>query len=115
MPALDFLLHRRSVPIRLLAAPGPEESVLQDLLAAALHVPDHGKLAPFRLLRIEGDGRLRLGEFLARLTSRLSFFHVNGCRLSDHGLNHPFADDCTEAEAVRFFHHTACINADLWY
>lgn len=68
MSALDFLLHRRSVPSRLLAAPGPDESELQDLLTAALHVPDHGKLAPFRLLRIEGDGRLQLGEFLARLT-----------------------------------------------
>ena len=44
-----------------------------------------------------------LAEFLARLTSRLSFFHVNGCRLSDHGLNHLFADDCTEAEAAHSF------------
>ena len=68
MSALDFLLNRRSVPSRLLAAPGPDESVLQALFAAALQVPDHGKLAPFRLLRIEAEGRLQLGEFLARLT-----------------------------------------------
>ena len=26
-----------------------------------------------------------------------------GCRLSDHGLNHVYADDCTEAEAARIF------------
>jgi glucuronate isomerase len=44
-----------------------------------------------------------LAEFLARLASRLSFFHVNGCRLSDHGLSHLFADDCTEADAARTF------------
>jgi nitroreductase len=68
MSPLDFLLHRRSVPSRLLAAPGPNEATLQSLLAAALHVPDHGKLEPFRILRIEGQARLLLGEFLARLT-----------------------------------------------
>jgi nitroreductase len=68
MATLDFLLHRRSVPSRLLSAPGPDEATLQSLITAALHVPDHGKLEPFRLLRIEGDARLRLGEFLAALT-----------------------------------------------
>jgi glucuronate isomerase len=43
------------------------------------------------------------GEFLGRLTARLDFFHANECRLSDHGLNHPFADDFTEADAARAF------------
>ncbi len=68
MATLDFLLHRRSVPSRLLTAPGPDEATLHALLAAALHVPDHGKLEPFRILRIEGEARLRLGDFLAGLT-----------------------------------------------
>lgn len=68
MSALDFLLRRRSVPSRLLAAPGPDEPTLLALLTAASHVPDHGKLEPFRILRIEGRARLQLGEFLAELT-----------------------------------------------
>jgi len=44
-----------------------------------------------------------LQAFLAALEKRFQFFHDNGCRLSDHGLNHSFSDDCTEAEATRVF------------
>ena len=44
-----------------------------------------------------------LASLLAALTKRLDFFAANGCRLSDHGLNHIFADDCTEADAGKIF------------
>jgi len=44
-----------------------------------------------------------LPELLVRLEKRMDFFHANGCRLSDHGLNHCYADDCTEAAAARTF------------
>jgi len=44
-----------------------------------------------------------LTSFFAELQKRLDFFHSNGCRLSDHGLNHAYADDCSEAEAARIF------------
>ncbi len=44
-----------------------------------------------------------LSAFLADLEQRLKFFHENGCRLSDHGLNHCFAEDCTESAATRIF------------
>ena len=44
-----------------------------------------------------------LQALLGELVKRLDFFHTNGCRLSDHGLNYAFADDCTEAEAARVF------------
>ena len=44
-----------------------------------------------------------LPAFLAVLEQRLQFFQDNDCRLSDHGLNHSFADDCTESEAARIF------------
>ena len=44
-----------------------------------------------------------LPAFLGALEERLDFFHENNCRLSDHGLNHTFADDCTEAEAAKIF------------
>lgn len=36
------------------------------MLAAAVRVPDHGKRVPFRFLKIEGDARHSLGDFLAR-------------------------------------------------
>ena len=35
------------------------------MLSAAVRVPDHGKLTPWRFLRIEGDVRQRLGARLA--------------------------------------------------
>jgi len=44
-----------------------------------------------------------LASFLSALHKRLDFFHENGSRLSDHGLNHTFADDCTEAAAAKIF------------
>jgi nitroreductase len=63
--ALAALDARRSVPSRLLGAPGPTHDQLLRMLASAVRVPDHGKLAPWRFLRIEGDTRLRLGDLLA--------------------------------------------------
>jgi glucuronate isomerase len=44
-----------------------------------------------------------LTAFLGELVKRLDFFHANGCRLSDHGLNYIYAEDCTETEAARVF------------
>jgi len=65
MIELDFLRRRRSVPSRLLGEPGPTPAQLDALLAEAVRVPDHGKLAPWRFLRIEGAARHALGELLA--------------------------------------------------
>lgn len=64
MNPLDFLHQRRSVPSRLLAEPGPDATQQRAIIEAALRVPDHGKLAPWRILRIQGEQRLRLGDFL---------------------------------------------------
>ena len=66
--ALRCLDARRSVPARQLHAPGPDEPTLLRMLAAACRVPDHGKRVPWRFVRIEGDARARLGEFLAART-----------------------------------------------
>ena len=41
--------------------------------------------------------------FLSALKSRHDFFHAQGCRLSDHGLESCFASECSEAEAGRIF------------
>src|SRR5688572_3559912 len=65
LPALACLDARRSVPSRLLGEPGPTDAQLLRLLASAVRVPDHGKLVPWRFVRIAGDARLRLGEWLA--------------------------------------------------
>jgi nitroreductase len=58
---LDLLARRRSVPPIGLAAPGPGADQLATLLQLAARVPDHGKLAPWRFIVIEGEARQKLG------------------------------------------------------
>ena len=41
--------------------------------------------------------------FTAALKKRHDFFHAQGCRLSDHGLNHCFADFCSATTAAEIF------------
>lgn len=62
---LQALDQRRSVPSRQLGEPGPDPATLLRMLRAAVRVPDHGKLVPFRFLAVRGDARLALGDFLA--------------------------------------------------
>jgi nitroreductase len=64
MIELQSLRLRRSVPSRLLGEPGPTPAQVDALLAEAVRVPDHGKLAPWRFLRIQGEARHVLGELL---------------------------------------------------
>ncbi len=67
---LDVLNQRRSVPSRQLGEPGPDDAQLRELLTAAIRVPDHGKLVPWRLVLIRGEARARLGETLAAMHLR---------------------------------------------
>lgn len=48
-----FLATRRSGKPRDMVAPGPDPEQLRSILAAAMRVPDHGKLAPWRMRLIE--------------------------------------------------------------
>ena len=58
---LELLARRRSLPPIGLGAPGPDAEQLATLLKLAARVPDHGKLAPWRFIVIEGEARDRLG------------------------------------------------------
>lgn len=53
------------MPSRLLGDPGPDAEQLQAILTAAMHVPDHGRLTPWRFLSIRAEARLKLGDALA--------------------------------------------------
>lgn len=64
-PALQALDARRSVPAKQLGEPGPDPDTVLRMLASAVRVPDHGKLVPYRFLRIAGDARHSLGAYLA--------------------------------------------------
>ena len=55
MTALEFLQQRRSVPCAQLLGPAPTDAELEQLVALALRVPDHGKLTPWRVLALRDD------------------------------------------------------------
>ena len=42
-------------------------------------------------------------EFMKAIDKRHQFFHDNGCRLSDHGLETAIAEDYTENEITAIF------------
>ncbi|HEX7338865.1 MAG TPA: nitroreductase [Rhodanobacteraceae bacterium] len=64
---LHFLTHRQSIPSRQLGEPAPDDATLNALLEAAIRVPDHGKLAPWRLIVLRGEAKLELGRRLAAM------------------------------------------------
>lgn len=68
--SLSNLNQRRSVPSRQLGEPGPDAIQLEQLLQAAIRVPDHGKLVPFRLITIRGEARAQLGAALVDIHHR---------------------------------------------
>jgi nitroreductase len=59
------LFHtRRSGKPRNMAAPGPDAGQLDAILSAAIRVPDHGKLAPWRFVVVGPDQRAALAALL---------------------------------------------------
>ncbi len=42
-------------------------------------------------------------DFLHALCQRVEYFHAHGCRLSDHGLNHCYAEFCSTQTATAIF------------
>lgn len=87
MNAMKLLLNRRSSDAKKLIAPAPEGEALEQILTAATRVPDHGKLAPWKLVLLEGKAQKKLGKFCAGLFQK----------------QYPDASDKElEAEAARF-------------
>lgn len=97
MDALETLLTRHSTPSRQLGEPGPDDAQLLRMLEVAMHVPDHGRLTPWRFVRIQGAARRALGDALAdRLSQR----------------DHAISQDKLAKERSRF-EHAPCIVAVL--
>jgi nitroreductase len=53
----SHLATRRSGKARDMVAPGPDDAQLRDIIALALRTPDHGKLAPWRIVTVADDQR----------------------------------------------------------
>jgi nitroreductase len=66
-----LIAARRHVGLRRLLAPGPGDAALQDIVEAAGHAPDHGKLRPWRFILVPASRRADLGEvFVDALVAR---------------------------------------------
>ncbi|SRR5579885_529048 len=68
---IDFLRARHSTPALQLAEPAPDPGQLRQILQAAIRVPDHGKLVPWRLVVLQGPDKAIYGERLAQLRARI--------------------------------------------
>lgn len=55
---------RRSAKPRDMVEPGPDPAQLDRILGAAMRVPDHGKLAPWRFIVVDADKRDALASLL---------------------------------------------------
>ena len=62
---IDLLLKRRSVVVTQQTQPGPSSEDLETILRCATRVPDHGKLAPWRIQVVQGKAQAKLGEVFA--------------------------------------------------
>jgi len=61
-----FLATRRSGKPRDMGAPGPSREQMDRILDAAIRVPDHGKLAPWRFIVVPDAKRAAFAELLER-------------------------------------------------
>lgn len=59
-----LLATRRSAKPRDMVAPGPDAAQLREILEAAMRVPDHGKLYPWRFVIVEADRREAFADLL---------------------------------------------------
>lgn len=62
---LEVLGSRRSIGPKRLAAPGPTQDQLVEIIAAGLTAPDHGLLRPWRFVRVPDAKRPALAELFA--------------------------------------------------
>ena len=99
-PVDDLAWHRR------LATSGLKTKVLPAFRpdkALAVHLPDAFNDWTAKLSAAANIAIDRFPRFLDALKSRHDYFHSMGCRLSDHGLNHCFADFPAEPIAASIF------------
>ena len=71
--------------------------------ALTVHLPAHFNRWIERLAAASNVDVNSFGAFTTALKKRHDFFHSQGCRLSDHGMNHCFADFCSEKVAAGIF------------
>lgn len=64
MNALELLHQRQSINV--LTAPGPDDEALDNILKAAMRVPDHAGLTPWQITVLTGKGQERLSRIMVQ-------------------------------------------------
>ncbi|WP_018662742.1 nitroreductase family protein [Heyndrickxia acidiproducens] len=67
MGVLDLIKSRRSIGVT--AEKDVPDEVIQGLLEAATWAPNHKKTEPWKFRVVKGEGRVKLGEEMARITA----------------------------------------------
>lgn len=57
-----YLLSRRSGRPRNMVAPGPSDAQIEEIVNIAMRTPDHGKLAPWKVIAVALDQRALLAQ-----------------------------------------------------
>lgn len=65
-----YLKVRRTIPAAQLVEPGPDPQILREMLTAAVRVPDHGKLAPWRFILLDRPSREKIIAGLIRIAGK---------------------------------------------
>jgi len=86
----------KSFPIRVLPAFRPDKGM-------AVESPERFNAWVDRLANAAKIEIRSLADFLAAIEKRHDYFHAMGCRLSDHGLDVPYAEDYTDSEVAAIF------------
>lgn len=71
--AQTFLQNRRSRPAKTMALPVPSPAQITAILTAAVRVPDHGKLEPWRFVVISGAAMTRLADLAEARAKALAY------------------------------------------
>ena len=90
------LSEDQSFEIKVLPAFRPDK-------AMAVETPDAFNLWVDQLERAADTNIVNFESFLAAIQKRHDYFHHVGCRLSDHGLEQPYAEDFSAADIARIF------------
>ena len=99
---LDSLEHHQRLAadtafsVKVLPAFRPDKAMAVDEPAAFNSWAD-------RLAALTNSDIADFEDFLGGLEARHTFFHQQGCRLSDHGLEEPYAEEYRQAEVAAIF------------
>ncbi len=81
---------KEDMDIRMLPAFRPDKAILIESAGFSDYLKKLGMAAGFQITSYH--------ELLEALKKRMEYFHENGCKLSDHGLEQVYAEEFTESE-----------------